>query len=69
MQTHDPERVKEAHLDIAEFVYQAMVTGADQQILTIMDVNDVHFAESIRVSGLMEIHPVLNRYLGHLFAE
>lgn len=61
------EREKEARLDIAEFVLQALKTGADQQVLSIMDVNDVHFAESIRVSGLMEIHPDLNRYLGHLF--
>jgi len=65
----ETEREKEARLDIAEFVLQALKTGADQQILSIMDVNDVHFAESIRVSGLMEIHPGLKRYLGHLFDD
>jgi len=63
------EMEKEARLDIAEFIYQAMVTGVDQQILSIMDVNDVHFVESIRTAGLLKAHNGLKRYLEHLFEE
>lgn len=45
---------KRALLELAEFVYQAKVIGADRRILDLMDMSDDAFKDCLKTLGLLE---------------
>ena len=42
--------------EIAEYIYQSMVSGHDDYILRVMDISDDGWKETLEESGLLDIH-------------
>lgn len=53
---------QEAHLTVAEFIYQVYATGSEGHPLRQMDVSDSAFAESLENAGLLD-HDELRRII------
>ena len=49
--------------EVAEFIYQALVTGADKHILDLMDLSDAGFYEALEQSGLTAMHSALKNFI------